>query len=94
MSYKSILVTKRGGPEALQVVENDLQPPSAGEVRVRILATPVCQDDVAARVGNRPFLPKLPFVMEGAVCRRNRVIGSECRAILGRRSRPPSIPGP
>jgi NADPH:quinone reductase-like Zn-dependent oxidoreductase len=62
MSYKSVIVTKRGGPEALQVVENDLRPPSAGEARVRILATPVCQDDVAARVGNRPFLPKIPFV--------------------------------
>ncbi len=62
MSYKSVIVTKRGGPEALQVVENDLRPPSAGLARVRILATPVCQDDVAARVGNRPFLPKLPFV--------------------------------
>ena len=29
---------------------------------MRIVATPVCQDDVAARTGNRPFLPKLPFV--------------------------------
>ena len=62
MNYRKVLVTKRGGPEALQIVEDDLRPPSAGEVRVRILATPVCQDDVAARVGNRPFLPKLPFV--------------------------------
>jgi NADPH:quinone reductase-like Zn-dependent oxidoreductase len=26
------------------------------------MATPVCQDDVATRVGNRPFLPKIPFV--------------------------------
>jgi len=43
-------------------MENDLRPPSAGEARVKILATPVCQDDVAARLGNRPFLPKLPFV--------------------------------
>jgi NADPH:quinone reductase-like Zn-dependent oxidoreductase len=62
MKYKSIVVTKRGGPEVLQIVENDLRPPSAGEARVKILATGVCQDDVAARVGNRPFLPKLPFV--------------------------------
>jgi NADPH:quinone reductase-like Zn-dependent oxidoreductase len=60
--YKSIVVTKRGGPEVLQIADNDLRPPSAGEVRVRILATPVCQDDVAVRAGNRPFLPKTPFV--------------------------------
>jgi NADPH:quinone reductase-like Zn-dependent oxidoreductase len=62
MRYRSVVVTKRGGPEVLQVVENDLRSPSAGEARVRILATPVCQDDVAARIGNRPFLPKIPFV--------------------------------
>jgi NADPH:quinone reductase-like Zn-dependent oxidoreductase len=61
-TYKSIIVTDRGGPEALQIVENELRAPLPGEARIRILATPVCQDDIAARVGNRPFLPKLPFV--------------------------------
>jgi NADPH:quinone reductase-like Zn-dependent oxidoreductase len=62
MRYKSVIVTKRGGPEVLQVIENDLRAPDAGEVRIRILATPVCQDDIAVRTGNRPFLPKIPFV--------------------------------
>jgi NADPH:quinone reductase-like Zn-dependent oxidoreductase len=62
MKYKSVTVTRRGGLDALQIVENDLHPPAAGEARVKILATPVCQDDIAARVGNRPFLPKTPFV--------------------------------
>jgi NADPH:quinone reductase-like Zn-dependent oxidoreductase len=62
MKYKTVIVTRRGGPEALQIVEKDLRAPAAGEARVRILASPVCQDDVAARVGNRPFLPRLPFV--------------------------------
>ena len=60
--YKSVVVTKRGGPEVLRVVENDLRPPSAGEARIRILATPVVQDDIAVRDGNRPFLAKIPFV--------------------------------
>jgi NADPH:quinone reductase-like Zn-dependent oxidoreductase len=62
MRYRSVVVTKRGGPEVLQVVENDLREPTAGEARIRILATPVCQDDIAVRLGNRPFLPKTPFV--------------------------------
>jgi len=62
MKYKSVVATARGGPEVLRVVENELRPPAAGEARVRILAVAVCQDDVAARVGNRPFLPKIPFV--------------------------------
>jgi NADPH:quinone reductase-like Zn-dependent oxidoreductase len=62
MKYKSIIFTERGGPEVLQVVENDLRDSGPGEARIRILATPVCQDDIAVRVGNRPFLPKLPLV--------------------------------
>jgi NADPH:quinone reductase-like Zn-dependent oxidoreductase len=62
MKYKSIVVTQRGGLEALQVVENDLRPPAEGEARIRVLATAVCQDDVAIRLGNRPFLKKPPFV--------------------------------
>jgi NADPH:quinone reductase len=62
MKYKSVIVTQRGGPEGIQIVENDLRPPIVGEAQIRIFATPVCQDDVAIRVGNRPFLKKPPFV--------------------------------
>jgi NADPH:quinone reductase-like Zn-dependent oxidoreductase len=62
MTYKSIVVTQRGGPEVLQIVENELRPPLESEARIRMLATAVCQDDVAIRVGNRPFLKKPPFV--------------------------------
>jgi NADPH:quinone reductase-like Zn-dependent oxidoreductase len=57
MKYKSVIVTKRGGPEVLQVVENDLRLPSAGEVRIKILTTPVCLPDVEARYGRSPFKP-------------------------------------
>jgi NADPH:quinone reductase-like Zn-dependent oxidoreductase len=60
--YKSVIVTERGGPEVLQIVENELRSPSAGEARIKILATPVVQDDVAVRVGNRPFLARPPFI--------------------------------
>ncbi len=62
MKYKSVIVTKRGGPEVLQVIENDLRAPSAGEARIKILATPVCLPDVQARYGRTPFAPKIPFV--------------------------------
>ncbi len=30
---------------------------------MKVLASPVCQDDVAVRVGNRPFLKKPPFTL-------------------------------
>ena len=62
MKYKSIIVTKRGTPEVLKIIENDLRLPSAGEVRVKILASCVCQPDVQARYGLTPFGPKVPFV--------------------------------
>jgi NADPH:quinone reductase-like Zn-dependent oxidoreductase len=67
MQYKSVVVTKRGGPEALQVIENDMYPPSSGEVRLKVLATPVCLPDVEARYGRTPFPPKIPFVPGYAV---------------------------
>lgn len=63
MNYRSIIVTKRGGsPDTLKIREDELKPPVGKKVRIKIQATPVCQDDVAKRLGNRPFLPKIPFV--------------------------------
>jgi NADPH:quinone reductase-like Zn-dependent oxidoreductase len=60
--YKNVIVTKRGAPEVLQAIDNDLRPPSAGEARIKILATPVCGPDVQARYGHTPIAPKIPFV--------------------------------
>jgi NADPH:quinone reductase-like Zn-dependent oxidoreductase len=62
LKYKSVIVTKRGGPEVLQVIESDLRVPSAGEARIKILAAPVCLPDVEARYGHTPFAVKTPFV--------------------------------
>ncbi len=62
MNYKSMLVTRRGGLEALQVIEKERREPGPGEAQIRVLASAVVQDDIAARVGNRPFLRKPPFV--------------------------------
>ncbi len=62
MKYKSVVATGRGPSDVLEIVENDLRDPAAGEARIRVLAASVTQDDIAARVGNRPFLPRLPFV--------------------------------
>lgn len=61
MKYKSVVVTERGGTEGIRIVEKDLRAPSAGEARIRVLASPVVQDDIAIRAGNRPFLAKVPF---------------------------------
>jgi NADPH:quinone reductase-like Zn-dependent oxidoreductase len=62
LKYKSVVVTQRGGPEVLQVVENDLRPPSPGEARVKILAAQVSAPDITSRYGATPFAPRVPFV--------------------------------
>jgi NADPH:quinone reductase-like Zn-dependent oxidoreductase len=62
MKYKSVIVTERGGPEVLQVIENDLRAPSAKETRIKVLAACVCLPDVQARYGQTPNAPGIPFV--------------------------------
>ena len=61
-TYKSIVVTKRGGPEVLQVVENELRETMPTEVRVKVLATSVGRTDINYRRGDSPLSPKVPFV--------------------------------
>jgi NADPH:quinone reductase-like Zn-dependent oxidoreductase len=62
MKYKSVMATRRGGQEVLQVVENDLRAPAAGEARIRVLATGVGRTDLNYMHGYSPFSPKAPFV--------------------------------
>jgi NADPH:quinone reductase-like Zn-dependent oxidoreductase len=62
MKYKSVSVVKRGGPEFLHVIENELRPPETNEVRIKVLATGVGRTDINYRYGLSPFSPKVPFV--------------------------------
>jgi NADPH:quinone reductase-like Zn-dependent oxidoreductase len=75
MKTKSVVVTRRGGPEVIQIVEKVLRAPAAGEARIKILASPVVRDDVAVRIGNRPFAAKPPFVPGYAVVGEVEAIG-------------------
>jgi len=77
VGYKSVVVTGRGGPEVLQVVENDLRPPATGEIRVKVLATPVCGPDVQARYGQTPIAPKVPFVPGYAIIGTVDAVGTD-----------------
>ena len=67
MKYKSVIVTRTGPPEVLQVMENALRPPAAGEVRIKVLAASVCRPDITVRTGEAlysgtPLGQKVPFV--------------------------------
>ncbi len=61
MKHKRIVVTRYGGPDALQLVEEECPIPSRGEVRVKVLAAGVSLPDIMAREGIHPETPALPF---------------------------------
>jgi len=62
MKYKNVVLTKRGGPEVLQISQNELLPPKDDQVQIKILACGLGRTDVAMRYGYYPFAPKIPFV--------------------------------
>jgi NADPH:quinone reductase-like Zn-dependent oxidoreductase len=58
---RRIIVTHYGGPDALEVIEEECAEPSRGEVRVRVMAAGVSLPDVMAREGIHPETPSVPF---------------------------------
>jgi NADPH:quinone reductase-like Zn-dependent oxidoreductase len=61
MRHTRIIVTHYGGPDALQVLEEECPEPKGGEVRVRVLAAGISLPDVMAREGVHPETPRVPF---------------------------------
>jgi NADPH2:quinone reductase len=61
MRHTRIVVTRYGGPDALEVLEEECPEPKRGEVRVRVLAAGVALPDVMAREGVHPETPRVPF---------------------------------
>jgi NADPH:quinone reductase-like Zn-dependent oxidoreductase len=76
MKFKRVIATQKGGPEVLRVVEQELCEPSPGEVRIKVLAAPVCLPDVTSRYGQTPFAPKFPFTPGYAVVGTVDAVGS------------------
>jgi len=61
MKHKRIIVTRYGGPDALQAIEEDCPEPKQGEVRVQVLAAGVAMPDIMAREGIHPETPPVPY---------------------------------
>jgi NADPH2:quinone reductase len=61
MKHTRIVVTRYGGPDALQALEEDCPEPKPGEVRVRVLAAGVSLPDLLMREGVHPETPPVPF---------------------------------
>ena len=60
-AHTRIVVTQYGGPETLQVIEEQSPEPKRGEVRVRVLAAGVSLPDLMMREGIHPETPRVPF---------------------------------
>lgn len=61
MKHTRIIVTHYGGPDALQVLEEECPRPKHGEVRVRVQAAGVSLPDIMAREGVHPETPSVPY---------------------------------
>jgi NADPH:quinone reductase-like Zn-dependent oxidoreductase len=59
--HTRIVVTRYGGPDTLQVLEEECPEPGHGEVRVRVLAAGVSMPDIMAREGVHPETPRVPY---------------------------------
>jgi NADPH:quinone reductase-like Zn-dependent oxidoreductase len=62
VNYKSVIITKIGGPEVLQLVDTPLRIPDDNETRIKILYAGVGFTDILMRYGNYIYAPKIPFV--------------------------------
>jgi NADPH2:quinone reductase len=60
--YQRVVVAQHGGPEVLQVVEENLPEPGPGEIRVRVQAAGVSAYDLMhRRSGSLPGSSSVPF---------------------------------
>jgi NADPH:quinone reductase len=56
-----VVITRHGGPEVLQVVEEDPPQPEGDQIRVRTIASGVSAHDLMLRSARFPGFPKVPF---------------------------------
>ena len=61
MKNERVVITARGGPEVLQLIEEVLPEPETCQVRLKVLVTGVAFADVLMRYGMYPGVPSLPF---------------------------------
>jgi len=61
-TYRAWMLKKKGGPEALVLLELPLADPGTGQIRVRVEAAGVGATDLTVLQGRYLFAPKIPFV--------------------------------
>lgn len=86
MKYRSMVVTRLGGPEVLQAVEIEHRAPSTKEVRIKVQAASVCRPDVTLRRGENLYrgtrlAKKPPFVPGYAIIGTVEALGPGVREV-------------
>ena len=61
MKHTRIIINHYGGPDEIQLLEEECPEPKRGEVRVKVLAAGVSLPDLMMREGIHPETPRLPF---------------------------------
>ncbi|MBW1789575.1 MAG: zinc-binding dehydrogenase [Deltaproteobacteria bacterium] len=87
MKHHRVVVMRHGGPDVLQVVEENIPEPQAGEVRVKVLAAGVSAYDLMfRRSGLLPGTPRVPFTLGVDVVGVADKLGEEVSTVeLGQR---------
>jgi len=73
---REVWITRKGGPEVLEVRETSDPTPGPGEVRIRAHACGINFADIMARMGLYPDAPKLPCVVGYEVAGEVDAVGS------------------
>ena len=60
-TYRAVMLSKKGGPEVLEIVDMPLVEPGPGEVRLRVLGTGAGGTDLIMRRGSYVYAPPIPF---------------------------------
>jgi hypothetical protein len=84
MKYRRVVVTRHGGPEVLQVVEEELPEPEAGDVRVKVLAAGVSAYDLMHRRSGSLPACRIPRAKTSLAWRPRWQGGSHCQRLVRR----------
>ena len=78
MTFERVVITRRGGPEVLRIVEETLREPAPGELRIRTLAAGVSFADILMREGFHPesIFRRPPFTPGWDIVGRVDAIGA------------------
>src|SRR4051794_20717422 len=75
-TYRAVMLTKKGGPEVLEILELPVERPGPGQLRVRVRAAGVGSTDLIMLAGRYRYAPKIPFVPGYEVAGVVEAIGS------------------